>query len=285
MKCPALLHVAIAILWLAVPGTAQSFATGPTFDVASVKATPHSVTSNYHSFKDLGGPGTDSPTRWICTACGLLLLIQKAWEVDFFQIAAWERLTGVDYDITANVPPGASPADFLLMIQRLLAERIDLEVHMERQEQAVMELVIAKGGIKMTPAETIPEGGPPPSAVFEVDSRGIPQLPPGFPRPIHTLTAMGHVYAGRSRTIAELARQLETPISQLIVDHTGLTGKYDYFFHCSRDEVDNETYGALAIGECLKLILPEQLGLQLKPVKAMVDMLKVDRFNKQPSEN
>jgi uncharacterized protein (TIGR03435 family) len=41
----------------------------------------------------------------------------------------------------------------------------------------------------------------------------------------------------------------------------------------------------MAVGECLKSILPEQLGLKLQRMNAMVDMLVVDRFNKQPSEN
>ena len=156
---------------------------------------------------------------------------------------------------------------------------------MERQEQNVLELTIAKGGLKMTPAEPVPDGAPPPSAVAKVDGRGVPQLPPGFPRPFAAFTAAGNVYAGRGRTMKELVRELEFPISQLIIDNTGLTGKYDYYFHCSRDEVDHEAYGVLAVGECLKRILPEQVGLQLKPTKAMVDMLIVDHFDKQPSEN
>jgi uncharacterized protein (TIGR03435 family) len=213
----------------------------------------------------------------------LIVLIRDAWKVDPFQIAELEHLIGIKYDITANVPPGASPAEFQLMIQRLLAERIGLEVHMERREQTVLELIIAKGGIKIKPAEPVSAGDPPP--VVAVDSSGVPHLPPGYPRAYAAFTDAGNVYAGRGRTMRELVEQLETPISKLIVDNTGLTGTYDYYFHCPKGETDQATYGMLAVGECLKRILPEQIGLKLQPVKTMVDVFVVDHYNKQPTDN
>lgn len=284
-RFPILLDLIVATFCLATAGPAQTPAGRPAFEVASIKATPPRGAPNRSPYKDSGGPGTGSPTRWVCNACQLIVLIREAWKVDYFQIAAPERLTGVEYDITANVPPGASQDDFLLMIQRLLRERIGLEARMERREENVLELVIAKGGLKMTPAEPVPEGESSTSLVAKVDSRGVPQLPPGYPMPFRAFTDAGNVYAGRGRTMGELIEQLETPISQLIVDNTGLAGKYDYYFHCPLGEADHETYGMLAIGECLKRILPEQLGLKLQSVKAMVDMLVVDHFDKQPSEN
>ena len=99
-----------------------------------------------------GGPGTPSPTQWTGTNWSLNLLITRAWHLSQSQISGPASLEDAHYDITARVPPNASPDDFNRMLQSLPIERIGLTVHHELREQPVYEMSIAKGGLKFKEA-------------------------------------------------------------------------------------------------------------------------------------
>jgi uncharacterized protein (TIGR03435 family) len=286
------------ILETAAECPAQPRAAGPSFEVASIKV---SAPSTIFNGREKGGPGTESPGQWTCTGLPLSYLLFKAWNLD--GPARLSKSSAVDdaprYDIAAKVPPGTNPGDFRLMIQRLLIERLALEVHIESKELNVQELTVAKNGPKMKPAETAPPGVPAPAyRGVSTDSNGNLQLPAGYSMAVVAPTREGgFVILGRMQGIDGLINQLKAPIGQ-IIDKTGLAGKYDFALKCSGDDLTsaaapgasgpdgaNPQRDPNARFACVKSALAEQLGLKLQPAKAMVDVLIVDHFNKVPSEN
>jgi uncharacterized protein (TIGR03435 family) len=280
----------------------------PAFEVASMKATAPAdrapVTTNNGTYpsgmaRNEGGPGTSSPGRWTCANVDLSELVVMAWDLDPKHLANASSMSGVRFDIVANVPPNTSRGDFNLMIQRLLMERIGLAVHHEQREIKVQELTVAKGGLKMKAAEPAPADAPAVAPRLTWDKDGNPQFPPGRPRLSRLVFAQGSLYAGRMRSIDDLAKALAGPNGEMVIDKTGLNGKYDFNLRfCSpalaalmaSRAAAGATPGAAAPEPSaswppLEAALLEQLGLQLHPAKALIDFLVVDRFNKTPTDN
>jgi uncharacterized protein (TIGR03435 family) len=294
MKCPQL---TILFCMTAAAAAAQSVADGPAFEVASMKvAAPFDALG----YRDEGGPGTASPGQWRCANIPLDALIMKAWNLDRFQLSRSSSTDNARYDIVAKVPPGTSRSDVNLMIRRLLMERVSLTVHQESKEQKIREMTIAKGGIKMKPAEQAPSDAPAAAPRLGFDSDGNPQLPPGSPRMVRLATVAGVFIVGRMQGIDDLARTLQASIGQKIIDKTGLTGKYDYTLKLAlpatvarsapNGSAANTAPGAEVPeagdpGPSLEVAIVEQLGLKLQPAKATVEILVVDRFNRVPTEN
>jgi uncharacterized protein (TIGR03435 family) len=245
------------------------------FEVASVKvaADPKGMTLTK------GGPGTPSPTLWSGTNWSLDLLITRAWHLSQSQISGPPSMEDTRYDITARVPPNASPNDFNLMLQTLLTERIGLVVHHELREQPVYEISIAKGGLKMKEAEPLRDGEK--ARAYSV-----------------TTADGGYRLVARMLSFFDIVKWWERFAQRPLVDHTGLTGNFDFVLQFSRDEAQSQLSAAadstppgIAPGGAYLPNVPfreaveKQLGLRLEPRKTKVDVLVMDKFNKVPSEN
>ena len=247
----------------------------PAFEVASVKvaADPKGMTLSK------GGPGTPSPTQWTGTNWSLNLLITRAWHLWQDQISGPASIEDTRYDITAKVPPNASPDDFNLMLQSLLTERIGLVAHHELRELPVYEVSIAKGGLKMKEAEPLRDG--------EKASAYSTKTADG-----------GYRLVARMFRFFDVVKWWERFAQRPLVDHTGLSGNFDFILEFSPDEAQSQL--SAAVGSAPPGMVPagaylpkmtfsaaieKQLGLRLEPRKANVDILVVDRFNKVPTEN
>lgn len=141
-----------------------------------------------------------------------------------------------------------------LMLQSLLADRFHLRVHYESKIEPVYELAAAKGGPKVTPwpAEQPPRGS---------------SLGPGAIRV-------------QGQPIAMLTMWLSQVAGRMVLDKTGLTGKYDIYLKWTPDDQQ----GTADAGPTLFTALQEQLGLKLQPAKAPISSLVIDRVE-QPSGN
>lgn len=289
--------VGVLVLESVAARPGQSAETGPAFEVASVK-----VAAPLGGVRDEGGPGTASPGQWTCMNMPLNALVIRAWDLNPLLLSAPSSIADARYDIVAKVPPGASRSDFNLMIRRLLIERLGLAVHHERKEQRVQELIVAKGGIKMKAAELAPAGAADAATAapqLSFDDRGNPQVPPGHPVEIRFVSTHGFFIVGRMQGIDSLSRALEGRVNQIVLDKTGLTGTYDYTLKLPRpatarpspaaDSTDAPPATAVpeagTPGESVDSAIVEQLGLQLRSARAVVDFLVVDSFSKVPSEN
>jgi uncharacterized protein (TIGR03435 family) len=147
------------------------------------------------------------------------------------------------------------------MVRSLLADRFALKTHEESRVEPVYDLVVAKGGPKFQAAQvngTTINGG------------------------------KGQMHIGGSdHTVALLAEQLARLVGRVVVDKTGMDGRFDLTLTWTPDETSNgasEASGDSGGGPSIFTALQEQLGLKLKPAKGPVPILVIDQMER-PSQN
>ena len=237
--------------------------------------------------------------RYIIFAYKLSGTQELALRFDYFKglelhVPGWVKDDG--YDIEARAPQPATKDQLRLMMQSLLAERFNLQVHLETREAPVFALVLEKPG-KLGPqlerhtatddcsATAFPEDAAKSATPVQSLSKlpipcgHIAHLPPGSPG--------ANRFGGRNVTLALLGTSMPTQTGLLtlprpVVDETGLPGGYDFWIEWTYEdtsEVDNgETGGTFR--EALK----NQLGLKLEPQKGLVQVLLIDHVER-PTAN
>jgi uncharacterized protein (TIGR03435 family) len=220
-----------------------------------------------------------------------------AWSLKSYQLFGPSALDQEYFSIAAKVPPNASKLDFYLMIQKLLTERLGVAVHHETRQQTVYDLTVAKGGPKLKEAEAAPAGGPALDrdgfpVKFVRDAKGNAQLPPGRTGVFDTWNGPNYRITARSHGTARIASLLEAQVSHQVIDKTGLAGQYDYVLEFLPEpgspaalQMPPSAGEASTLGLSIFDAVVQQLGLQLTSRKGPVDVVVVDRFQKQPSEN
>jgi uncharacterized protein (TIGR03435 family) len=145
------------------------------------------------------------------------------------------------------------------MMQALLADRFQLKVHKETRELPIYNLVVAKNGLKIQPS---PEG-----------------------KDFGYSMGMGKL-SGNSIPLDTLAYSLSGQVGRIILNKTGLDGKYTIDLKWQPDSMSagtNSSNGSEPLPDLLTA-LQEQLGLKLEPAKGPVDVIVVDHIER-PSEN
>jgi uncharacterized protein (TIGR03435 family) len=232
----------------------------PQFDVISVK------------------PSKDNGTRVQFTADGMrgtavttqFLLFEGFGGINQNQVIgepSWS--TGDGFDIEAKVAAVDLPTLARMtfeqrrtMFQQILADRFKLIAHHETRELPIYQLVIGKNGSKLK------ESAPDDPASAAPRRKGI-MFGPGRGE----VTATD---ASLSMVIAPLSRQL----GRIIVDKTGLTGRYDFTLEWTPDGVAPTDQSSPDIFTAIQ----EQLGLKLESTKGPVDVVVIDHIEK-PSAN
>jgi uncharacterized protein (TIGR03435 family) len=202
----------------------------------------------------------------------------KAYRARFFQISGPDWLASEHYDIAATIPQDATPQQFYLMLQNLLAERFHLVLHHETRDIRAYELAAGKNGpkLKESVSHTGADTAVPPS-LQQLSPATRSMVLAGMP----LATGTGVLMAGKARLIEALAEDLENILAVPVLDKTGLAGKYDYTLEFQRPGVD-------AAGDPLPSIftaMEEQLGLRLEQKKLPFDVLVIDRADKVPTDN
>jgi len=249
-------------------------AQGPTnfaFEVATIKPS------------DLNKPGASlmmSNDKFETQSQTLKAIIKFAYNLNFGaeqQISGGPAWVGsAKFDITAkedaetvtalNKLPKEDRVDkFRVMVQALLAERFKLKVHHETRELPVYAMTVAKGGLKMTPVTN-----------DAVGPDGAPRRGSGIQR------AGAGQMKGMNTTPDLLANVLGSQPEiggRMVLDKTGLTGKYDFMLKWTPDSgmgAAGDAGATEAAGPGLFTALQEQLGLRLDPTKGMVDTIVID---------
>jgi uncharacterized protein (TIGR03435 family) len=148
-----------------------------------------------------------------------------------------------------------------LMVQMLLKDRLAFSWHEETRSLPVYELVLVKSGAKFKASEV--HG-------TTIDRR----------------RSALHVQ-GSDDTLALLTRELAQILGRVVIDKTGLTGRYDLTLRWTRDDVPTPSLNGSPDPNAppnLFTAIQEQLGLKLENGKAPVSLLVIDRIGK-PSEN
>jgi uncharacterized protein (TIGR03435 family) len=244
----------------------------PTFEAASVKHSDPNSRGGPNVCT--GGPGTPDPGILRCTNSSLALFLLQAYDLKWYKLISpdWVihggSLSG--YDVTAKIPPGTSKADYRLMLQHLLADRFHLVVHRETRELPVYSLVPGTCKPKLLPSSS--------------------SAPPG-PRCAMSMVKNHFHWSCHNTLLKDLAGNLETQVWSDVTDETGLTGEYDFTLDFIPAEEWQGRTGwspSNAIADdtpTLDTAISEQLGLKPKRGKGPVQVLVVDKAEKNPTEN
>jgi uncharacterized protein (TIGR03435 family) len=231
----------------------------------------------------------NQPERFSMTNMGLKMVIQNAYGLKMPDMisglpgwadsAAFDIEAKMDAETIAALkamPKEQADEQRRLMMQAMLADRFKLKVHHETKELPIYSLVIAKGGFKLKDAD--------PNSTYPGGIKG----PDGVSRPGMMRMGGGKLTA-QGIAISGLSNFLSQQVHRLVVDNTGLTGKYDISLQWTPDEVANAhqeagATGTTDSGPSIYTALQEQLGLRLDSTKGPVETVVVDHVE-MPSEN
>jgi len=220
------------------------------FDVAVIK----SADPNLPNMNFMFGPGG----TFNGTKLTVKFLIEQAYGLRASQISggpAW--IDSTQFDIKGKLDGQISePGSWKVPMQKLLAERFQLKFHMATKEMTAYALVVGKNGPKFK--ETSDETG----------RRGRARMGRGM-------------LDGPAITMQQLTEDLARSVERVIVDQTGLTGKYKIKLEWDDEAMPAESGDA---APSLFTALQNQLGLKLEKRKLPVPLLIVDRLEK-PTEN
>ena len=271
------------------------------FEVASVKPSPEGPFRPPNFPLDPGDsfvtiPTGELPRGRFSASFPLIIYITFAYKIQpapeqrramVSHLPKW--VTTDSFDIEARAPMSNATKDQMrLMMQSLLAERFHLAAHLETHTQSVLALVLAKPG-KLGPNLVPHEKGPPCNSPAAVDKDGV--APPFCGTYAMFLRPNGlRRLASRDTTMALLAGAVQGEVARPVVDHTGLSGRFDF-----KLEWVHETNAAGPVpgsplpadapaGPTFLEALNDQLGLKLEAAKAPVPALVIDHVER-PSEN
>ena len=165
--------------------------------------------------------------------------------------------------VTATDAERESVERVRLMMRRLLAERFKLRLRTEMRQTPIYELVMLKPGgqlgadMKRSPTD----------CMAEWKKQGMPDA---------RSLACGSIQGARGRMtghaaeIGPLVRDLYDWAGRVVVDRTGLTGRFDFTLNFAPEGSTDTDAPSIFTA------LQEQLGLKLQPARGPVEVLVVD---------
>jgi len=229
------------------------------FDVVSIRPSKSSSGMRWKVIPDGVEFHNATLEQLIFTAYNVKMLDQisglPGWaESDRFDInARMDETTTAAY---AKLSPIEQGDEQRLMLQSLLMTRFKLEVHREERDRAVYFLTIAKRGIKLQDSQ-IPE-----TAASMRASRGLIEA--------------------KSMTVSVLGSVLSNQVGRMVIDKTGLLGRYDFSLHWSPDlgESSGDSTASEDTAPSIFTALEDDLGLKLQPGKGPVETIVIDHVEK-----
>jgi uncharacterized protein (TIGR03435 family) len=226
----------------------------PSFEVASVKASRpgdgnHSIDGDFERIKIESYTLRDLIALAYGFKSDLQVLNGPDWlNKKHFDIAA--KIDDMEVAKLKTMRESEIRNELNQMIQSLLVDRFALKVSRDKRTIPVFALVVAKSGQKLTLAE---------------------------PKETNAVSASNSHLSATAAPMADLADfltgQIETE-GRVVVDRTGLTGNFDFRLDWTRDNGNGTPPDAQF--PSLFTALRDQLGLQLTPDKAAVDVVIVE---------
>jgi len=270
-----------ALILVAVVASAQ--APRLAFDAVSVKVNTGG-----------GGPTRVAtlPTRFSAVNATLHMLVRYAFNVPDYRLSGGPAWMDSDrFDIEGAAGRTAAFDEIRAMTRTALEERFKLRSHVEKRDQPIFVLSVArrdgKLGEQMKPATdeckplTPPSGFPPPP----------PPPPGGVPAGASRCPSILSPFAisGRKLGMALLVTTLSSSLNRHIVDQTNLTGTFDLDLHWLPDQLPQTPPGAppMPIDSSwppLSTALQDQLGLKLESQRGPVDVLVIDSVEKPTAD-
>jgi len=220
------------------------------FDAATIKVTdPDRVAGAQWSV-----PGGSIFTA---TNVSLEFLTAMAYNIDASQIqAAPPFFSSKHFDLSARAESGVELSREALRprLQTLLRERFHLVVHRATVYRRGFALVVARRGLKLTPASSDQTPN------FRVD------------------VSNGNL-RGKNWSMDFCAQMLTPKLGGVVVNKTELAGRYDIDLQYSLQESDDTTLPSLTT------VLESQAGLRLEPQQVPVDVIEVVHADELPTDN
>jgi uncharacterized protein (TIGR03435 family) len=245
----------LLLLLLLATELSHAQVSAPAFEVATIKPAAPSPDGHTH----INYPSTD---RFSATNITLLALMQWAYGMPENQILdgpSWLSSTRFDIqaksDIGEQIKSLSSDQNNELkrrMVQALLADRFQLKLHQETRTLPAYDLIPAKGGSKLQPSQS------------NGKSIGISRT----------------YFNGQGLTMTLIAEELSQIAGRIVVDKTGLDGRYDLKLRWTPDDAATTDTDVPTLFTAIQ----EQLGLKLERAKEPVPVLIVDHIE-QPSPN
>ena len=274
------------ILALALSGSVRLQADPPAFDVVSIKrAEPGARGTPPMAIAELVALCSARLNQYRCSGVTTRSLVRVAFPgADGVQLPMSQIVGGPDwirtiqFNVEAKMAEGAtlSLSDVPRLVRAMLEDRFKLVAHTEPRPFPVYVLVNARGdgspGPQLKPSTTdcapLPKDAPAPPAGMPVERRCFG----GIFRP-------GTIQSANA-TMADLVRSLTnfSGDSRIVVDLTGLTGKFDLELRWSADPAQPSDLPPLVTA------IQEQLGLKLEPRTEALPALVIDHIE-PPSPN
>jgi len=268
------------------------------FEAASIK--PFAEGTSIMMSGCMGGPGSGDPGRINCEYATLKMLLMKAYPVKSQEIFGPGWLDSAHFNIVAKLPQAATREQVPAMFRNLLAERFHMALHHESKLLPTYSLTVAKGGIKIKestpPGAAAAEDAPPAAGGPPIGKDGFPILRPA----VYAAGPLILFRQGRARlqagntTMTMLAEAFTRQLDRVVIDETGLDGKYDITLNWTPEATEpggrHPAAGAASPEDSVPDVnlfaaVEQQLGLKLISKKTPRDTLVIDRAEKVPTEN
>jgi len=194
--------------------------------------------------------------RLIVQGASVLALIARAYEVPMFTVQGGPQWIQQNYlyDIEAVPPPAFIPSNGAQMMQALLADRFQLQLHTEIREIETWVLELSEGALLASPAEA---GQANRIRLFR-------------PR-----DGVRQASISGNASMAELGRTLENYFAMPVIDATGIDGLYN--ISLSGFESDDPASFAA--------VLQEQLGISMTLRLMPAELLVISRIEHPRLDN
>lgn len=231
---------------------------GQTFEVASVKPAKSAAANSKE------GPQekiTVDPGSLTMRSVTLRSCIHWAFGVADYQISGPGWLATERYDIQGKTAAPATPEQLRGMLRALLASRFGVALHRETKELPVYELVVGRNGPKLKPSADDADSGMRPNMDGEL------------------------VYT--HYTLAEFAEKMTGipfRVDRTVVDKTALAGAYDFKLKIADNAAEMKRGFEREDGPTPSDIL-QQIGLKLEARRDPIEILVIDKAERNPAEN
>jgi uncharacterized protein (TIGR03435 family) len=175
--------------------------------------------------------------------------------------------------------PISQPTKFMLMLQSLLEDRFKLQIERQTRQAPVYNLVVAKGGLKMTADDG---QSTPPSPVSGTDTAWAPT--PGTIWSRAGGRSGLQSIEGRAVPMERIVQSLRSHSDRPIVDRTDLKGLYTFKIQWSVEDSGQGDSPLVrmnpSVGPAFFTAVQEQLGLRLESTRGPVDFLVIKNVQK-----
>lgn len=264
--------LAVVILaGVAIAARQRPSSSDPAFEVASIKPTASDVPEGISVQAD-GVRFTGFQVRTLITIAYRAEGIQR-----FDQLVGAPSWIAIDrFNIVAKATSSSATQETMTtrlpaMLRTLLRERFRLRAHADRRSMPAFALRLARRDRRLGPQLR--------ESIIDCSANGQAGQPDS--ESWCGIRATGGVITGRSVSTGQLAGNLSgyPTIDRFVADRTGLSGRYDF-----RLEYSPSFTGAgdapASPGPSLFTALTEQLGVTLRPEKAVLPVLVIDHVER-----